>query len=51
MPNWAPAAAIAFAIVVLVLGIIAFTRCPADEIVAMIRAIGSWLHVRIELRI
>ena len=41
------AMAVSFALVVLILGLVALIRCPATEIPEVIRAFGAWLHVSV----
>jgi hypothetical protein len=38
---------VSFAVVVLVLGLVALLRCPETDIAAVIQAFGSWLQVHI----
>jgi hypothetical protein len=48
---WAAIAAIVFALVLLILGLVALTRCPAGDIPAVVHAFGSWLHVAFDVRL
>jgi hypothetical protein len=38
-----------FALVILVLDLVAIIRCPAAEIPQVLQALGSWLHVSIRV--
>ncbi len=49
--NAATMAAISFALVLLILGLVALTRCPAEDIPEVIRAFGAWLRVAIDVRL
>jgi len=41
--------AVSFAMVILVIALVAIIRCPATDIPAVIRALGSWLHVSVSI--
>jgi hypothetical protein len=41
--------AVSFALVVLILGVVALIRCPATDIPEVIRAFGAWLHVSVRV--
>jgi hypothetical protein len=41
--------AVSFAVVVLVIALVALIRCPAADIPAVIRAFGSWLRISIPI--
>lgn len=47
--NGPTATALAFALVILVLGLVALIRCPAQEIAAVVQAFGSWLRISIQI--
>jgi hypothetical protein len=44
-----PTVALAVLLVILVLGIVALIRCPAEEIPELIRYLGTWIHVSVTL--
>jgi hypothetical protein len=47
--KYATVTAVTFALVVLVLGLVALIRCPAADIPAVIRAFGAWLQVSVRV--
>jgi hypothetical protein len=47
--DHATVATMSFALVVLILGLVALIRCPAGDIPEVIRAFGAWLHVYVRI--
>jgi hypothetical protein len=49
LKSGAVAIAMSFALVLLVLGLVALIRCPAEDIPAVIQAFGSWLKISVHV--
>jgi hypothetical protein len=47
--NRPTAAVVVLALLILVLGLVALIRCPAQDIPALIQAFGSWLRISIQV--
>jgi hypothetical protein len=49
--NGAVVIGVSFAVVVLVIALVALIRCPAVDIPAVIQAFGSWLRISISISV